>query len=91
MSYTGGVYKGCRSDSTNYINHAVVLVGYDDSTSSWLVKNQWSKYWGESGYIRLSYNNDCGLSSILGNIKFTSYNSDPNITVPVSQLGNSIW
>lgn len=84
--YSSGVYSGCPSNSANFINHAVLLVGYDDSTSSWLIKNQWGTDWGESGYIRLSYTFDCGLKSLLGNIKFTSYNANPSVTVSSSLL-----
>lgn len=46
MQYVGGVYSGCPLDSSNKINHAVLLVGYDDTTSSWLIKNQWGTSWG---------------------------------------------
>lgn len=84
--YSSGVFKGCPADAANYINHAVLLVGYNDTESSWLIKNQWSNVWGEAGYIRISYNADCGLSSLLGNIVFTSYNANPNITVSSSLL-----
>lgn len=66
--YSSGVFTGCPTDSGNYINHAVLLVGYDDATSSWLIKNQWDNNWGEEGYIRISYSKDCGLSTLIGNI-----------------------
>lgn len=84
--YSGGVFTGCPSYASRYINHAILLVGYDDSTSSWLAKNQWGSDWGESGYIRISYTNDCGLSSLVGNIQFSNYNADPNIILPNSSL-----
>lgn len=84
--YGGGVYSGCPADATNYINHAVLLVGYDDATSSWLIKNQWSSSWGEAGYMRISYSNDCGLTSLLGNVVFSAYNADPSVTISSSQL-----
>lgn len=35
------------------LDHAVLLVGYGDDKITgepyWLVKNSWSKYWGEDG------------------------------------------
>ena len=46
LDYSSGVFTGCPVDAANFINHAVLLVGYDDSTSSWLVKNQWGSGWG---------------------------------------------
>jgi len=53
-SYTGGVYT-C---SVSQPNHAVLLVGYSDSGSYWIIKNSWGASWGESGYIRLAYSNN---------------------------------
>jgi hypothetical protein len=86
MQYGGGVFSGCPSDAANYINHAVLLIGYDDSTSSWLVKNQWGAGWGESGYIRIGYSRDCGMTSLMGQITFTTTNADPSVTISPSML-----
>jgi len=67
-SYRGGVYYD-PSCSQWSINHAVLAVGYDVSSSSnsqqyWLVKNSWSTSWGESGYIRMRFGvNQCNLAS----------------------------
>ena len=44
--YSKGVYTGCPADASKSLNHAVLLVGYDDSTQSWLIKNQWGSNWG---------------------------------------------
>jgi KDEL-tailed cysteine endopeptidase len=51
--YRGGVLTGsCGAD----VDHGVLLVGYGhDSVGGdyWKVKNSWSPYWGERGYIRI--------------------------------------
>jgi C1A family cysteine protease len=42
-------------------NHAVLIVGWDDSlthtggTGGWIVKNSWGTGWGDSGYFRIAY------------------------------------
>jgi cathepsin L len=52
------------------MNHAVLLYGYD-SNGNWLIKNQWGTDWGNQGFMTLSSTNDCGMSTMLGNIKFS--------------------
>ena len=93
--YGGGIFTGCPVDSANFINHAVLLVGYNDATGSWLLKNQWTSSWGESGYMRVSYSRDCGLTSLLGNVVFSTYNANPSVTVDSSLLfsngGSGKW
>lgn len=50
--YGGGVISG---DGCGYeIDHAVLLVGYEEATNSWIVKNSWGAGWGEDGYVRIA-------------------------------------
>lgn len=35
--------------------HAVLVVGYDDSQSAWLVRNSWGPDWGIGGYFWMPY------------------------------------
>jgi C1A family cysteine protease len=35
--------------------HAVVAVGYDDSTQRFIVRNSWGESWGIKGYFTLPY------------------------------------
>jgi C1A family cysteine protease len=35
--------------------HAVLLVGYDDSASTWLCRNSWGPDWGQGGYFTMPY------------------------------------
>jgi len=44
--YQSGVFSGCQANASSYINHAVLLVGYNDTERSWLIKNSWSSSWG---------------------------------------------
>jgi hypothetical protein len=55
MGYNGGVFNACDSSA---INHAVALVGWDDSqgpSGVWFLRNSWGASWGESGYMRITY------------------------------------
>ncbi|EKF27516.1 cysteine peptidase, partial [Trypanosoma cruzi marinkellei] len=53
MFYWSGILTNCVSKK---LNHAVLLVGYNDSAAVpyWTIKNSWSRLWGESGYIRIA-------------------------------------
>jgi C1A family cysteine protease len=35
--------------------HAVLLVGYDDDTSKFIVRNSWGPHWGDKGYCYFDY------------------------------------
>ncbi len=56
QGYGGGVFN---SGSSEGINHAVVLVGWDDAqgpSGVWIMRNSWGTRWGEGGYMRIAYN-----------------------------------
>lgn len=38
-------------------NTSVVIIGWDDAKSAWLVKCPWGTNWGEDGYAWVGYNN----------------------------------
>ncbi|GAB4819788.1 hypothetical protein N2152v2_006834 [Parachlorella kessleri] len=40
-NYKGGIYDPPSCGTTYLVDHAVLLVGYDDTTKSWLLKNSW--------------------------------------------------
>ncbi|MGZ5021991.1 MAG: C1 family peptidase, partial [Chthoniobacterales bacterium] len=45
------------NDSTP-VNHAIVIVGWDDDLGAWHIKNSWGKCdrcWGESGFGWVAY------------------------------------
>ena len=61
--YIGGIFNAHSNDA---INHAVVLVGWDDTQGKegiWYLRNSWSSGWGENGYMRIEYgSNNVGVA-----------------------------
>jgi len=60
----------CEDHREEMIDHAVNLVGYgttEDGIDYWTVRNSWSTYWGDEGYIRVRRGKrDCAVSSQVG-------------------------
>ena len=59
QAYVSGVFDEHASGSPN---HAVTLIGWDDSLKAWIIKNSWGTGWGdgcgfglERGYMLISY------------------------------------
>ena len=55
FAYTSGVYvKTANTTLAGY--HCISVVGYDDNQQCWILKNSWGPNWGESGFVRIRYN-----------------------------------
>ncbi|TBW28258.1 C1 family peptidase [Gramella sp. KN1008] len=54
MNHDGtGVIEASNSE---IIDHAVAIIGWDDTKGAWLIKNSWGTDWGDNGYGWLKYN-----------------------------------
>eukprot|EP00762_Andalucia_godoyi_P002894 ANDGO_04191.mRNA.1 Counting factor associated protein D len=67
--YGSGVYyePTCKSDAAD-LDHAVVASGYGTDSSGgdyYIVRNSWSSYWANNGYIWMArnHNNNCGIAT----------------------------
>ena len=53
--YRSGVYEPAYEGNLGWANHAVSIVGWNDTDGCWYVKNSWGQNWGEDGYARVKY------------------------------------
>ena len=62
-NYTSGCYEG---QTTEDINHAILIIGWDDSQcggqGAWIIKNSWGPGWGMSGFGYIKYGS-CNVGS----------------------------
>nr|XP_056702814.1 digestive cysteine proteinase 2-like [Euleptes europaea] len=65
--YSNGVYYEPKcGNKKGELDHAVLAVGYGvlQGELYWLIKNSWSTYWGNDGYILMSMkDNNCGVAT----------------------------
>ena len=65
FSYKGDVYR--KTDESRRVGgHLVALVGYDDATQSWLVKNSWGTHWGDNGWFHMGYDESMFIDGCYG-------------------------
>jgi hypothetical protein len=71
---SNGIYK-CNGSPP--IDHAIVIVGYNDTGGYWTIKNSWGSTWNGDGYFKLYY----GTCSIRPN-HYVYYNMSNMPQVP---------
>jgi len=86
QSYNGGIFN---EHSSGDVNHAVVLVGWDDNQGSdgiWFLRNSWGEGWGEDGYMRIEY----GCSSVGYSACYIEYGDvgDKTVEVKINKITN---
>ncbi len=80
-NYTGGVY----SKDNNCLDHGVVLVGWDDATQTWILRNSWGSNWGDHGYMHIKW----GVSNVGYGSTYVLYNPPAPSAPPTNDDINS--
>ena len=58
QAYTTGTFNEQAAPTPSTINHAVALVGWDETKHAWLLRNSWGTGWGMNGYMWIKYGSD---------------------------------
>ena len=76
QSYSSGVFKTDEKSACggNVVNHAIVLVGWNDSNNTWILRNSWGTGWGESGYMEIAR----GVSNVGYSANYVDYAATPS-------------
>jgi C1A family cysteine protease len=88
QAYSGGVFNA--GHSTTSFNHALVLVGWDDTQGEdgvWIARNSWGTDWGEDGYMRIEYGCS-GIGAMACYIEYTPADCNENDVPDLQDLAN---
>jgi hypothetical protein len=90
QAYSGGVFD---NDESQDINHAIVLVGWNDAYSwggrtygVWILRNSWGSGWGEGGYMYITY----GTSRVGYSANYISYEGAPDFALVAPSDGATV-
>ncbi|MCX5754063.1 MAG: right-handed parallel beta-helix repeat-containing protein [Candidatus Krumholzibacteria bacterium] len=87
-NYTSGCYQ---STSTANINHAMLIIGWDDNAcagqGAWIVKNSWGQGWGMAGFGYIKYGS-CNIGSYAYQITYLPTTVKVHLDSPV---GGEVW
>lgn len=69
LDYESGTYE-YDSVSNEIGGHWVTIVGWVDdpiniNSGYWIVKESWGTDWGEGGYAKIAYNDECGIDDFI--------------------------
>jgi cathepsin B len=61
--YHGGIYRSSLKPPIEAGNHAVEIIGWgkENNEEYWIILNQYGRFWGENGRIRIKMGTNEGL------------------------------
>jgi hypothetical protein len=90
QAYTGGVFDE-HATHFDWINHGVVIIGWDDSKGAWLIKNSWGQNWGEQGFMWIDYHtNNIGIATAWVDAKSTKWQINPHLLDSLQLLTSQV-
>ena len=84
--FNEGIYE-CNNNLD--VNHAVVIVGYNDEEEYWIIRNSWSSSWGDNGYFKVKYG-ECSIEDYAYYIEVDKPESKI-LSVPYYHQGDTDW
>lgn len=85
QNYSEGVFNEVSPNQPYDLNHAVIIVGWDDCKGAWRVRNSWGRSWGEDGYMWIKY----GYNGIGSNSTWVEAENPDPAAAPPNIFGNS--
>ncbi|RYY70750.1 MAG: hypothetical protein EOO13_05510 [Chitinophagaceae bacterium] len=85
QNYQEGVFNEIAPGASYNLNHAVIIVGWDDCKGAWRVRNSWGRSWGEDGYMWIKY----GYNGIGSNTTWVEAKDPDPASAPPNAFGNS--
>jgi cathepsin L len=55
QSYKGGVFN---EHDPHLPQHAILIIGWDDTLKAWRIQNSWGEEWGEEGFMWIAYDSN---------------------------------